>query len=42
MSSRATMELALKTFVKIRRFVARNWKFLVQVGVNILTVIMHR
>lgn len=42
MSFRATMEHALKTVLKVRRFVARNWKFLVQVGVNILTVIMHR
>lgn len=33
--------LALKTFSKVRRFIARNWKFLVQVGVNILTV-MHK
>jgi len=42
MSFRAMMEHALKTVLKVRRFVARNWKFLVQVGVNILTVIMHR
>jgi len=32
----------VKTFGKVRRFVARNWKFLVQVGVNILTVVMHK
>jgi hypothetical protein len=36
------MELALKTLLKARRFVSRNWKFLVQVSVNILTIIMHR
>lgn len=32
----------MKTLGKVRRFVARNWKFLVQVGVNILNVMMHK
>ncbi|MHC2661694.1 hypothetical protein ACVINX_002479 [Bradyrhizobium diazoefficiens] len=29
----------MKNLLKVRRFVARNWKFLVQVGVSILTIL---